>query len=106
MNENATRTLAIGAIAIAALVLLGPTVAANAKPLIRRGVKAAVKGYVESRESIAELQELVEDAYAEAWAELEAAARSPAGAAPTAAATAPTKEAGVAPKGKTRRRKA
>lgn len=76
MNENLFKTLAVGIFGAAALVLLGPGIAAGAKPIVRRGIKAAVKGYTQGMETLAELQELAEDAYAEALAELkEEAAR-------------------------------
>ena len=76
MNENLLKTLAVGIFGAAALVLLGPTIAAGAKPIVRRGIKAAVKGYTQGMETLAELQELAEDAYAEAMAELQAEAAS------------------------------
>ncbi len=78
MNENLLKTLAVGIFGAAAIILLGPSIANGAKPVVRRGIKAAVKGYAQSMETLAELQELAEDAYAEAMAELkeEAAGRT------------------------------
>lgn len=70
MNEKFPRLLGLGIVAAAAVVVLAPTVAAAAKPFARRGLKAAVKAYARGREAVAELQEVAEDAYAEAWAEL------------------------------------
>lgn len=85
MDEKTLKGLAIGVVAAAAIIYLGPTVATSARPLLRRGIKAAVRGYVQSQETIAELQELAEDAMAEAWAELKSEAEA---AASAAAATA------------------
>lgn len=93
MNENLVKTLAIGLFGAAALVLLGPSIAAGAKPIVRRGIKAAVKGYAHGMETLAELQELAEDAYAEACAEL----RQEAAVAGTAPAASTSTEPSVQP---------
>lgn len=76
MNEKITRGLGVGLVAAAALIVFAPALAASARPMMRRGMKAAVKAFVHGREAVAEFQEMAEDAYAEAWAEL----RSEAGA--------------------------
>lgn len=112
MDEKFLTRLAVGVVAVAAIAYFGPSVAASARPLVRRGIKAAVKGYVQSQETIAELQELAEDAIAEAWAELRSEAE--AAAAPTtagasvvmAAATKPADKETVGGPKKKRRRQA
>jgi len=91
MNENLIKTLAVGIFGAAALVLLGPSIAAGAKPIVRRGIKAAVKRYAQGMETLAELQEIAEDAYAEALAELKEEAAS--GGAERAQPTQPTTHA-------------
>lgn len=111
MNENVLRTLFVGAAGLALLsaALLVPAVASTAKPVLRRGMKAAVKAYVQGREALAEVQELAEDAYAEAWAELkaEASAATPeAAAAPAAAATTAAERPSAATPKRARRRRA
>jgi hypothetical protein len=88
MDEKTLKALAIGALAAVAILYFGPAVATSARPLLRRGIKAAVKGYVQSQETIAELQELAEDAIAEAWAELKSEAEAAASASPAAASGA------------------
>jgi hypothetical protein len=95
MDEKTLKGLAIGALAAAAIIYFGPTVATSARPLIRRGIKAAVKGYVQSQETIAELQELAEDAMAEAWAELKCEAEA---AASASTATASSVKMAAAPR--------
>ena len=70
MNEKFPRLLGVGIVAAAAVLVLAPAVASAARPFARRGLKAAVKAYARGREAVAELQEVAEDAYAEAWAEL------------------------------------
>ncbi|MDX2156048.1 MAG: hypothetical protein SFW09_06000 [Hyphomicrobiaceae bacterium] len=110
MNENLLKTLAVGIFGAAALVLLAPSIAAGAKPIVRRGIKVAVKGYAQGMETLAELQELAEDAYAEALAELQEEAatgseRRPAEPRPADEAVLAAEEAdGGEPKRKTRPR--
>lgn len=110
MDERFLKGLAAGVVAAAALAYFGPSIASSAGPLLRKGIKAAVKGYVQSQEMIAELQELAEDAVAEAWAELKSEAETAASAAAASGpgavmATTPVsaeREAGVEPKRKRR----
>lgn len=109
MNENVVRTLVIGAVGMAVLsaALLLPAVAGTARPLLRRGMKTAIKAYAQGREALAEVQEIAEDAYAEAWAELKAEAQGPdaaTAAAGGASASAPTAE--ETPPKRTRRKRA
>jgi hypothetical protein len=88
MDEKFLKGLAAGVVAAAAIAYFGPSIASSARPLLRKGIKAAVKGYVQSQEMIAELQELAEDAIAEAWAELKSEAEVAASASTAAAASA------------------
>lgn len=70
MNEKFVRGLAIGVAVAAGALVFGPAVARSAQPLVRRAMKSAVQAYARGREAAAELMEMAEDAYAEAWAEL------------------------------------
>lgn len=71
MNDKLIKGLALGAVAIGAVMILAPSVVTSARPVLRRGIKNAVRAYQKGREAIAELQEMAEDAYAEAWSELD-----------------------------------
>jgi hypothetical protein len=70
MNENLVRGLAIGIAAIVGVLIFGPAVAQTARPIVRRAVKSTVQAYVRGQEAVADIMEMAEDAYAEAWTEL------------------------------------
>jgi hypothetical protein len=86
MNEKLLRGLAFGVAAAAVAVVLAPSIARRAAPVMRMGMKTALVGFMRGREAVAEFVEMVEDAYAEATAELkqEADAMAAAEAAPAA----------------------
>ncbi len=84
MNENLLRGLALGVAAAAATVVLAPSIAHAACPVVRRGVKTAFVAYMRGREAMAGFMEMVEDAYAEATAELKQEADAMAAAGHTA----------------------
>ena len=86
MNDRLPRIVGLGIMAAAAVLILAPAVAAAARPAARRGIKAAVKAFARGREVIAEVQETVEDAYAEAVAELREEENGAADSAPAAPA--------------------
>lgn len=89
MNENVLRGLALGVAAAAATVVLAPSIAQAACPVVRRGVKTAFVAYMRGREAMAGFMEMVEDAYAEATAELKQEADAMATAAGHAASSEP-----------------
>lgn len=80
MDEKFWRGFAVGVVAGVAIRHFGPSMAISAGPLLRQGMKSAIKGFVQSREAFADLQELAEDAFAEAWAELKSEAETAASA--------------------------
>jgi hypothetical protein len=100
MDQKFIRGLGTGAIAVAALVVFAPAIASSARPLVRRGMKEAIKAISKGREAAAEFQELAEDAYAEAISELESEAE--AAKEEVAAEAAAAEEATVEPKKKKR----
>lgn len=115
MNERLLRTLAFGVAAAAAAVLLAPSVAQAACPAVRRGMKLGFMAYMRGREAAAGFVEMVEDAYAEATAELKQEAEAMAAAesadsSPRSASTqshsppskVPSAKTGAAKKRKTR----
>ncbi len=104
MNEKFVRGLAIGVALAAGALIFGPSIAQAARPVVRRGMKSAVQAYVRGREAVAELMELAEDAYAEAWADLkeEADAKAETGAAASASVPDLASEAIHEPKRKKR----
>lgn len=105
MDQKFARGLATGLVAVAAFVVFAPVGVATARPLVRRGLKEAVKAYARGREAMAEFQEMAEDAYAEGMAELKAelhAAESEVAAEQRTAATAASEETPVEPKKKRR----
>lgn len=86
MNDRIFRILGLGLTAAAAAVVLAPVVAQAACPAVRRGMKTAFVAYMRGREAVAGLAEMVEDAYAEATAELKQEADAMAAADSAAAA--------------------
>ena len=87
LTDLGKNDVAKGILIGAGLALLVPlavvTLAPLARPILRRAVKTGVMAYEKGREVLAELGETLEDATAEAQAELRAARM--AGAAPAAA---------------------
>jgi hypothetical protein len=97
MNERIFRLLAFGVAAAAVAVILAPSVARAAQPAVRTGMKLGFLAYARGREAAAEFIEMVEDAYAEATAELKQEADAlAAGAGATAAEAAPSSGNGKA----------
>jgi hypothetical protein len=70
MIDKLFRTAGIGVAVGAGLVIFGPPLIRAVRPLARQAMKTAIIGYAEGREALAHLQELAEDAYAEAVGEL------------------------------------
>lgn len=61
---------AAGAVAAYLALKYGPELARAAEPAVRTAVKANIKALQKAREAYARLSEVAEDAYAEAWADL------------------------------------
>jgi hypothetical protein len=105
MNEKLLRTLAFGVAAAAAAVILAPSVAQAASPVVRRGMKSAFVAYMRGREAVAGFMEMVEDAYAEATADLKQEAEAMAAAESAVQSSEPNVSSGrtgVAKKGTAR----
>lgn len=67
------RLVAFGAAGVAAAyvaVKLGPGLSRAAEPAVRSAIKVQIKTLQKARETAAQLMEIAEDAYAEAWADL------------------------------------
>ena len=86
--------LAIGAVTLLVAPALLPAAARMMKPMARAAIRTGILTYERGREALAEMGELVEDAFAEAQHELSQGAESPkpssgtAGASQTASADA------------------
>ena len=100
MNESLWRGVAFGVATVAAALILAPSIAKVACPVARKGVKTAFVAYMRGREAMAGFVEMVEDAYAEATAELkqEADAMAAAGNAASREPDISNGETGVAKK--------
>lgn len=70
MIDKVFRAAGVGVAVAATLVVFGPPILRAARPLARQAIKNAIIGYAQGREALAHLQELAEDAYAEAVGEL------------------------------------
>ncbi len=68
------RLVGVGVAVGATVAIFGPPLLKAAQPFIRHGLKAGMIGYERGREALAQLTETVEDAYAEAVAEMTAEA--------------------------------
>ncbi len=108
MSDKFIRGLALGVGLTAAAAIFVPGVAQAARPVARRGLKAAMMAYMQGRETMAEFMEMAEDAYAEAWADLKQQAETMTEAAEPETATktaeAFTGETSFEPKRTTRKR--
>ena len=96
MDEKFVRGFSLGVATAVGAAFLSPSVRSAAAPALRKGAKWAIKAFANSREQLAELQELAEDAFAEALSELKAEADNPDAAASAKGRTA--KETAVEPK--------
>ena len=75
---------AAGAAAAYVVVKLAPSISQSAEPVVRRTIKAQIKALQRAREAGAHLMEMAEDAYAEAWADLNEEAEAREAEAPSA----------------------
>jgi hypothetical protein len=105
MNERLLRGLALGMAGVAVAVVLAPSLAQAACPAVRRGMKAGFIAYLRGREAVAGFMELVEDAYAEATAELKQEADAMAASSGVAASPEPNVSKGEAGAAKKRKRR-
>lgn len=67
------RGIAIGAAGLVGAYLvwkLGPSLAKAAEPVVREAIKTNIKTMQRAQEAYAHLSEVAEDAYAEAWSDL------------------------------------
>lgn len=108
MSDKFIRGLALGVGLTAAAVIFVPGLAQAARPAARRGLKAAMMAWMQGREAMADVMEMAEDAYAEAWADLRQQAETVAEAAePDSASEAPkafTGETSFEPKKSSKKR--
>jgi hypothetical protein len=72
MIDKVFRGAGVGVAVGVTLIVFGPALLRAARPLARQAIKTAIVGYEQGREALAHIQEMVEDAYAEAMSELTA----------------------------------
>lgn len=70
-KSEATKSIAVGVAAAAAAMVVAPMLAKVGRPFARAAVKTGVIFYEKTRETAAEVGEVMEDLVAEARAELE-----------------------------------